>query len=129
ELKGKLGEMKTENTGKDQLKHNVPVKTDGISRVSGVSIYSVDGITRRASSLQKTSDAMDMAVRLNTGLAQRLKLQDAQRVRVRQDGAEVSMDMQIDNGIPDNCVWVPVGSPESAKLGAMFGEIELEAEG
>ncbi|MCK4950925.1 MAG: NADH-quinone oxidoreductase subunit G, partial [Gammaproteobacteria bacterium] len=84
ELKGKLGEMKTEDTDRGQIKFNVPVKSGGVCRISGVSIYSVDGITRRAGSLQKTSDAMDMAVRLNTGLSQRLKLQGAQRVRVRQ---------------------------------------------
>lgn len=129
ELKGKLGDMKTENTGREQINHNVPVKSGKVQRISGVSIYAVDGITRRAGSLQKTSDAMDMAVRINSGLAERLKLQDAQRVQVRQEGAEASMDLQIDNGIPGNCVWVPMGSPESAKLGAMFGEVELEVEG
>jgi formylmethanofuran dehydrogenase subunit D len=78
--------------------------------------------------LQKTADAIDTAIRLNSSLAKRLNLNNTEQVLVRQDGCEVSMAMQIDDGIPDDCAWIPMGNPESSNLGAMFGAIELEAE-
>lgn len=132
ELKSKLGDGQlgkpSDNRNTDQIKFELPSRPEGVQRISGVSIYSVDAVTRRATSLQKTADGMDVAVRLNADLAQHLNLNNTERVLVRQNGCEVSMAMRIDDGIPENCVWVPVGNPEAAKLGAMFGAIELEAD-
>lgn len=128
ELKDKLSEGQLDSENSDRVKFELPSRPEGVQRVSGVSIYSVDAVTRRATSLQKTADGMDGSIRLNSSLAQRLNLGNAERVRVKQDDCEVSMALQIDDGIADNCVWIPAGNSESAKLGAMFGPIALEAD-
>jgi hypothetical protein len=38
------------------------------------------------------------------------------------------MSLVIDDGIPDDCAWVPGATDQSAQLGAMFGTISLEAD-
>jgi NADH-quinone oxidoreductase subunit G len=106
----------------------LPEKTEGLMRISGVSIYATDNLVRRSRSLQNTAAAKDVAVRLNRDLATRLGLQDAERVIVRQGGVQASLSMAVDHSIPDRCVWVSAGTEAAKQLGAMLGPIELEAD-
>ncbi|HED15918.1 MAG TPA: NADH-quinone oxidoreductase subunit G [Gammaproteobacteria bacterium] len=111
----------------------VPVKLfdksdKGLQRLSGISIYGVDNITRRATALQNTPDARDLAIRINSKLAGKMELRDFDRVFVRQANKRVRMELIIDDGVPDQCVWVPGGTEHSAQLGGLFGDIELEAD-
>lgn len=100
----------------------------GLQRLSGVSIYGVDNITRRATSLQETPDANDLALRINSKLAGKMELRDFDRVFVRQADKRIRMELLVDDGIPDQCVWIPAGTEYSAQLGGLFGDIELEAD-
>jgi len=100
----------------------------GLQRLSGVSIYGVDNITRRAAALQATPDAKDLAIRINSKLAGKMELRDLDRVFVRQANKRVRMELIVDDGIPDQCVWIPGGTENSAQLGSLFGDIELEAD-
>ena len=106
----------------------MPEKTDGLMRVGGVATYHEDAIVRRAAALQKTNDANQTGARINAALANKLGLNEVEKVLVRQSGDDVSMSLTIDEGIPDGCVWVPMATPESAKLGSVFAAIELEAD-
>ncbi len=57
-----------------------------------------------------------------------MELRDFDRVFVRQANKRVRMELIIDDGVPDQCVWVPSGTEHSAQLGGLFGDIELEAD-
>jgi NADH-quinone oxidoreductase subunit G len=46
-------------------------------------------------------------------------------ISVRQNGESVPLPCKLDNDIPQGCVWVPAGIPETAALGEVFGEIEV----
>ncbi len=111
----------------------VPVKLfdqpdAGLQRLTGISIYGVDNITRRADSLQKTPVAQDQMIRINSKLAGKMQLRDMDRVFVKQANNRIRMELVIDDGVPDQCVWIPGGTEHTAQLGDLFGDIELEAD-
>ena len=47
-------------------------------------------------------------------------------MRVRQGGGEALVPAAVDDGLPAQCVRLAAARPETAALGAMFGEITLE---
>lgn len=105
-----------------------PQAPTGLVRVSGVNPHAVDYVTRHAPSLQRTRDARDQQARINSELARQLGLTGAERALLRQGNAYTTVELLIDDSVADGCVWLPAGTPASARLGPMFGEIELTAE-
>lgn len=105
-----------------------PEPISGLVRVSAVNPYAQDALTRNAPSLQRTRDAREQQARINAALAQQLGLVGADRALLRQGNAYTSVELVIDDSVADGCVWLPAGTPASARLGPMFGEIELTAE-
>jgi NADH-quinone oxidoreductase subunit G len=97
-----------------------------IERIGDVPIYHVDGIVRRAESLQLTRYAQAAVVSLPGGLVEKLGLRPNDRVRVFQHGGEAVLPFLRDDGLPADCARIPAGCPETSGLGALFGEIELE---
>jgi len=112
----------TQGAGLDRL---ASAQQKGIQRIGEVPIYAADAIVRRASSLQHTRDGQAMAVHMNGALFKKLGLGAGDKVRVIQGSGEAVIEPWIDDGLPDNCVRIPTGCPESAELGAMFGDVEL----
>ncbi len=105
-----------------------PQMAGGLARISAVAIHNVDAIVRRSAPLQQTHDAEPGIVRINSGLARKLGFSDVVRVLVKQGGRQSSMALEIDDSIPDDCVWVPAACEGSAQLGPMYGPVELEAD-
>jgi NADH-quinone oxidoreductase subunit G len=128
ELRDKAGEIVPDNSLQATSTVSAMTEEGGLTRVSGVGIYAVDSIVRRAPALQQTADAIDVAVRLNSSMAEKLSVQSAQQVLVRQGGASASLPLVIDNSVADDCVWIPGGTAEASQLGAMVGSITLEIE-
>ncbi len=96
-------------------------------RIGEVPIYHVDGIVRRAESLQLTRDARKArVVSLPGGLAEKLGLYADDQVRVLQQGGQAVLPFERDDGLPPNCARIPGATPEASELGPLFGEIELE---
>ena len=89
-------------------------------------IYHVDGIVRRAESLQLTRDAQAAVVSLPGGLVEKLGLRQNDRVRIFQHGGEAVLPFLRDDRLPANCARIPAGCHETSGLGPLFGEIELE---
>jgi len=94
-------------------------------RAGETPIYATDQIVRRSQPLQKSMDGKQAFAVMSEGQASRLSINDGELVAVRQNGAEASLPAKIDNAIPEGCVWVPAGLPETKSLGELFGAIEV----
>src|SRR3954470_9224389 len=96
-------------------------------RIGEVPIYQIDGIVRRAESLQLTRDAQNAnRVSLPGAVVEKLGLRPDDHVRIVQRGGEAVLRFRRDDGLPDNCVRIPGACPETSGLGPLFGEIALE---
>ncbi len=99
-------------------------------RLAPVGLYHVDGITRRAESLQKTQDGADFAkIGLNSVEAKNLGLKAQQKVWVF-NGKTKSVNplpLYIDDKLPNGVVIVPSSLFETQSLGAPFSFIDLNA--
>ena len=103
-----------------------PPLASGIQRIAEVPIYAADAIVRRARSLQQTRDGAAPAARMNRALFEKLGLREGDCVRVRQGAGAALVAALIDDRLPELCVRLAAARPETAQLGALFGEIEVE---
>ncbi len=103
-----------------------PQPTAALERVAEVPIYQTDAVVRRSPSLQMTLDAALPVARMHSRLIAKLGLQENGRVSVRQTAHALTLKVQRDDLLPDNCVRVPAGHPLTAGLGPMFGAITAE---
>jgi NADH-quinone oxidoreductase subunit G len=103
-----------------------PQPIAGLERVAEVPIYQTDAVVRRSPSLQMTLDAALPVARMHSRLIAKLGLQENGRVSVRQAAHALTLKVQRDDQLPDNCVRVPAGHPLTAGLGPMFGAITAE---
>ena len=84
-------------------------------------------IVRRSQPLQATRDAQDdQAVRVHPDTAATLGFKDGESVIVRAGEGRAAMALRIDDGMAPGAVWVPLGTPASARLGRVDGGVELE---
>ncbi|MBE9568373.1 MAG: NADH-quinone oxidoreductase subunit NuoG [Proteobacteria bacterium] len=102
-------------------------ETSGIHRSSDVPIYAGDAVVRRATSLQKTVDAQTMSVSLNSAEAERLGVSAAETVTVKQGDNSATMQLIIDDAIPDASAWIPLAVEGNDVLGPAFAEVSIEA--
>jgi NADH-quinone oxidoreductase subunit G len=114
------------NETKTALETPRPHVTNGLERIADVPIYAADPLVRRAASLQKTRDALPPRARAHPATLARLGLADGSEVKVRQAGAEATLTLVADAGIPEGCVRVAAAHPLTRTLGPMFGPIALE---
>ncbi len=98
---------------------------DGLIRIADVPIYAVDNVVRRAPALQETTDAVKAVAALCGGLAARLELQEGDRVVVRQGDREAAMVVKVDDRVPGDCVYIPLGVAGGEGLGGAGAPIEV----
>ena len=103
-----------------------PQAVDGLERVAEVPIYQTDAVVRRSPSLQMTLDAALPVARMHSTLIAKLGLVENGRVSVRQTASALTLKVQRDDLLPDNCIRIPSGHPLTANLGPMFGPITAE---
>ncbi len=89
-----------------------------LQRIHEVPMYRVDALVRRAPSLQAAADNPSPAARLNSAEAGKLGLADGDSVSVTQDGGRAQLPLAVDARVPDGCVLIVSGWPETAALGA-----------
>lgn len=124
ELQKIIGEIKPSNT----MNWNAQAMTSthsGLQRISDIPMNAIDPVTRRAKSLQQTTDVTDGKAHINAALAQQLGLRDGDKARVEQDEHSVTLPVMIDDRIPDQCVLIHAAQPCHPELGGWFGEIRL----
>ena len=91
--------------------------------------YSVDGVVRRATSLQKTHSAVQArVVRLSAEAAKAQNLTDGQMVSVKQneETQAICLPCQIDVSLPANAVVLPWAIKESIVLRAPYQTVEIQ---
>lgn len=96
-------------------------------RCGDLPAYKADMLVRRARSLQKTSDAQQNYVSLHSSDMQRLGLADNAVVSAEQNGDTVMIKVKQDDGVPQGCAWLPMGSMDLAGFGCMFEPVKLVA--
>jgi len=126
EVKQQCLEIKLDNTLSTDAPVAAIVTAEGLQRVGEVPLYAADSLVRRAPALQKTLDADQQYVKVNPALADRLGLQEGERVKFTQNAKSDYAVLKIDEAVVDNCVWLPAALPVSVNMGNTFAAIELE---
>ena len=122
ELQPALADMRPDNRANWRLQEPViPPAGPELQRCGEVSMYAVDPLVRRATSLQAA--AGESAVRIHPALAERLAL--GAQVRVRQGGNELVLPLRLDARIPERCIHIPGGWEAALPLGGRYGEVQL----
>ncbi len=99
---------------------------EGGQRIGELPLYAVDAVVRRAAALQATPDADVACARMCGADIERLGLQDADRVRIRQGSARVELPLRRDDCVAEGCARLPVAIAETVALGAPFAHIIVE---
>jgi NADH-quinone oxidoreductase subunit G len=95
-------------------------------RVGHLPIYTVDPLVRRSEPLQATRDTIMAAAYINSKTASQQGLSANQEVRVVQAQYSNNLPVVIDEGVPDECVFIPAGVKDSQSLGDAYGSVELQ---
>ena len=93
-------------------------KVFDLYRLAEVPIYRTDNIVRRASALQLTHDNPGANARVNSDQAAKLNIKQGDVIRVRMLEGDAQVNVEIDERIPDACIWIPAGYNETSALGA-----------
>ncbi len=91
---------------------------EGLERIAEFPIYATDPVVRRSPPLQKTADAKAArTARLHPESLAAMGLAEGAQVRIRQGGGEAILAAAADPAVPEGCVRVARGIPETAQLG------------
>jgi NADH-quinone oxidoreductase subunit G len=101
-------------------------ESTGLTRIGYLPMYSVDSLVRRSKPLQATGDAIAAAVYINSKTASRQGLAAKDVVQVVQAQYHGQLPVVIDEGVPDQCVFIPAGVQGSQSLGDAYGSVELQ---
>ena len=100
--------------------------SNGLERLSDVNIYAGDQIVRRSSALQLTRDAKrGNQVGLSQKLFTELGLKEGDVVQVSQGNHSIVMPASLEANLAPSAVRVSAGTVASAKLGSMYGPINV----
>lgn len=101
-----------------------------LMRAGEVCAYAGDAVVRRSEALQATPDAQAARVlALHPEERNRLGLESANRAQVEQAGQVAVFDLVSDERVPVGMLWMPVGSPETAMFGTLFGKVRVSCAG
>ncbi len=107
-------------------KNDVTPAAGQLMRLAETPIYAVDPIVRRAAALQKTADNPPPAARMNAAQAEKLGFEPGNNVQLVTPQGVVRLELVVDARVPEGCVLVPAGYPETVMLGA-HGPVTVRA--
>ncbi|MEJ2621136.1 MAG: NADH-quinone oxidoreductase subunit NuoG [Candidatus Thiodiazotropha sp.] len=102
------------------------LNSDALLRGGDTPLYACDALVRRATALQQTLDAGSETICLHPQEAARLGLDDSDTALVKQNGNQIDLPLQLDERIPQGCVWISTGLARTSTLGQPFGEVTVE---
>ena len=126
ELREQCESIELNNSVSAEASVEVNSSDEELMRSGDVPMYAGDALLRRATSLQKSSDAQSFCLRINAKEVGRLGLADCETVSVSQGGANVQMDLIIDDSIPEGSAWIPMAVSGADQLGDAFAAIKVE---
>ena len=126
ELRGLLGQGELDTRSPWQAPASLSGHDGELYRIGHLPIHAVDAVVRRAQPLQETADHIVCALYLNRATAERLGLSEADTVQASQGGHTATLPLVIDEGVPDDCVFIPQAVPGSDSLGAACGPVALQ---
>ncbi len=98
----------------------------GIELVFETPIYFTDALVRRAKALQQMQDVEESVLQINSSLADQLKIDNGEHVRVRQGKHAVELKCLINNRVPSSCALWQRGHKPEPDFGLKPGEFALE---
>ena len=125
ELQGIAVQLKQGNSIAYELPAILPESINGMYRIAEVPMNAIDPVTRRAKSLQQTTDITDGKAHINSHMAQQFGIRESDMVLVEQDEVSVELPVTIDERVADQCVLIHAAQPCHAKLGDWSGMITL----
>lgn len=99
--------------------------TSGLLRCGDLPAYKSDMLVRRARSLQKTEDAKQNVVALHGADLVALGIEENAVVSLEQEDSTVMVKVKRDDGVPEGCAWLPIGSIDLAGFGSLFEPVTL----
>ena len=105
-------------------------KDSGVSlvRIAPIPLYAVDAITRRATALQATLDAiLQPDVQMNLTTAKLLKVEHGEMVTVHSGaGNYCGLEVKINPKVPDKSVLIYQAKQQTLSLGLPYGNLKIE---
>lgn len=105
---------------------NLNSEQGSLFRVTSPSIYAVDNIVRRASSLQETMHESLLHIAMCGQQAIELDVLKESKVRVIQGNKEMTLGLQIDETIPMQCIRIIRSAMQIDQLGAAIAPVEIQ---
>ena len=119
--------LKPDNSIKDSdADLEISSVAEGLQRVGGVPMYSVDSLVRRSPALQNTPDSWCSGIRISSSLGSELGMAEGDSAVLKQGEYSVTLPLIFDERVPDTSVWMPTGVPGSELLAEGFGAVMLE---
>ncbi len=107
-----------------KINFQAPDKAE-LLRAGETPIYATDPLVRRSQPLQNSSDGKQAFAVMSDNVMHKLGLKDGDTVKVKQGDGVATLPAKADNSVPDACVWVPTGLPQTQALGDLFGPIQV----
>ena len=98
---------------------------DKLIRAGEIPIHRVDPLVRRSVPLQKSEDGRQAFASMCQRELDRRQLGEGDTVSISQAGGKVTLPVKLDDGVPENCVWIPAGLKETQSLGNTCSPVEL----
>ncbi|MEE9334420.1 MAG: NADH-quinone oxidoreductase subunit NuoG [Granulosicoccaceae bacterium] len=126
EVQQQCGQVQLDNLSvtSSKINYQAPEKAK-LLRAGETPIYATDALVRRSQPLQNSSDGKQAFAVMADTLLQKLGIKDGDTVKVQQGNGVVTLPVKADNSVPDACVWVPTGLPQTQSLGDLFGPIQV----
>lgn len=96
-----------------------------LTRISEWPIYRADALVRRSEPLQKLPTQKQAAAYMSLKTAEKFGFSENQWVMAKQGEGSAQLSLLINSEVPEDCVFIPSGYPETAMLGENFGEITV----
>jgi len=126
EIQQHCGQVELNNLASTSAKisYQAPAQSE-LLRAGETPIYATDALVRRSQPLQNSSDGKQAFAVMADSVMQKLGIKEGDSVKVTQGDGVATLPAKADNSIPDACVWVPTGLPQTQALGDLFGPIQV----
>jgi NADH-quinone oxidoreductase subunit G len=111
-------------------KQEVPAELNiesSLMLISEVPSYRSDALVRHSEALQKTAAVqLAQSARINTPEAEKRGLKNGDMITITQALYRCEVPLVVDDGIADDCIYLAAATEAMARLGMMYGRVDVE---